>query len=114
MKELLVELLMEDKTLIHVPFGNGFFDINKSVVVTWGILVLVTLLVIFLTSGLKVHNISKRQAAVEAAVLWLRDVVGGMLGEEAAIYTDYIITVLIFIGISNMVGLLDLPLLQWI
>ena len=105
MKELLVELLMEDKTLIHVPFGNGFFDINKSVVVTWGILVLVTLLVIFLTSGLKVHNISKRQAAVEAAVLWLRDVVGGMLGEEAAIYTDYIITVLIFIGISNMVGL---------
>ena len=59
MKELLVELLMEDKTLIHVPFGNGFFDINKSVVVTWGILVLVTVLVIFLTSGLKVHNISK-------------------------------------------------------
>jgi len=105
MKELLVELLMEDKTLIHVPFGNGFFDINKSVVVTWGILVLVTLLVILLTSGLKVHNISRRQAAVEAAVLWLREVVGGMLGEEASGYTDYIITVLIFIGISNMVGL---------
>ena len=105
MKELLVELLMEDKTLIHVPFGNGFFDINKSVVVTWGILVLVTLLVILLTSGLKVHNISRRQAAVEAAVMWLREVVGGMLGEEAASYTDYIITVLIFIGISNMVGL---------
>ena len=105
MKEILVELLMEDKTLIHVPFGNGFFDINKSVVVTWGILVLVTLLVILLTSGLKVHNISRRQAAVEAAVLWLREVVGGMLGEEAASYTDYIITILIFIGISNMVGL---------
>ena len=105
MKELLVELLMEDKTLIHVPFGNGFFDINKSVVVTWGILVLVTLLVILLTSGLKVHNISRRQAAVEAAVMWLREVVGGLLGDEAASYTDYIITVLIFIGISNMVGL---------
>ena len=105
MKELLVELLMEDKTLIHVPFGNGFFDINKSVVVTWGILVFVTVLVIFLTSGLKVHNISKKQAAVEAAVVWLRNVVGGMLGEEAAGYTDYIITVLVFIGVSNMVGL---------
>ena len=25
MKELLYELLMEDKTLIHVPFGDGFF-----------------------------------------------------------------------------------------
>ena len=105
MKELLVELLMEDKTLIHVPFGNGFFDINKSVVVTWVVMAVVILLVIVLTSGLKVHNISRRQAAVEAAVVWLRDVVGGMLGEEAAGYSDYIITVLIFIGISNMVGL---------
>ncbi len=105
MKELLVELLMEDKTLIHVPFGNGFFDINKSVVVTWGILVVVIVLIIILTSGLKVHNISRRQAAVESAVQWLRGVVGGMLGEEAAGYSDYIITVLVFIAISNMVGL---------
>lgn len=105
MKELLVELLMEDKTLIHVPFGNGFFDINKSVVVTWGILVVVTFLVLILTRGFKVHNISKRQAAVETVVVWLREVVGGMLGEEASGYCDYIVTVLVFIGISNMVGL---------
>ena len=105
MKELLSELLMEDKTFIHVPFGNGFFDIYKSVVVTWGILVLVTVLVLILTRDLKVHNISKRQAAMESAVLWLRGLVEGMLGEEAAAYNDYIVTVLCFIAISNMVGL---------
>ncbi len=105
MKELLNELLMEDKTFIHVPFGNGFFDIYKSVVVTWGMLVVVSILVILLTSNFKVHNISKRQAAIESLVIGLRNVVGGILGEEAYGYCDYIVTVLIFIAISNMVGL---------
>ncbi|MBP3280696.1 MAG: F0F1 ATP synthase subunit A [Butyrivibrio sp.] len=105
MKELLTELLMEDKTLIHVPFGDGFFDIYHSVVVTWIFMAVVIALILFLTHDLKVHNISKRQAALESAVLFLRGAVSGMLGEEAAGYTDYIVTVLIFIGLSNMVGL---------
>jgi F-type H+-transporting ATPase subunit a len=105
MKELLNELLMEDKTLIHVPFGNGFFDIYKSVVVTWILLAVVIVLILILTHNLKVHNISKRQAALESAVLWLRGAAGSMLGEEAAAYTDYIVTVLVFIALSNMVGL---------
>ncbi len=105
MKELLYELLMEDKTFIHVPFGDGFFDIYTSVVVTWGLMVVVIVAVILLTRNLKVHNISKRQAAVESAVVWLRGLAVSMLGEEAAGYSDYIITVLIFIALSNMVGL---------
>jgi F-type H+-transporting ATPase subunit a len=108
MKEMLNELLMEDKTFIHVPFGNGFFDIYKSVVVTWIILAVVIVLIIALTSGLKVHNISKRQAAVESAVLWIRGVVSEMLGEEAAGYTPYMVTVLLFIACCNMVGLFGL------
>ncbi len=105
MKELLTELLMEDKTLIHVPFGDGFFDIYHSVVVTWIFMAVVIALILFLTHDLKVHNISRRQAALESAVMFLRGAVSGMLGEEAAGYTDYIVTVLIFIGLSNMVGL---------
>ena len=105
MKEMLNELLMEDKTLIHVPFGNGFFDIYKSVVVSWIVLAFLIILILVMTSNLKVHNISKRQAALETAVLWLRGVAVGMLGEEAEGYSTYIITVLIFIACSNMVGL---------
>ncbi len=57
MKELLYELLMEDKTFIHVPFGDGFFDIYTSVVVTWGLMVVVIVAVILLTRNLKGHNI---------------------------------------------------------
>ncbi|MCR5157003.1 MAG: F0F1 ATP synthase subunit A [Butyrivibrio sp.] len=105
MKEMLNELLMEDKTLIHVPFGNGFFDIYKSVVVSWIVLAFLIILILVMTRNLKVHNISKRQAALETAVLWLRGVAVGMLGEEAEGYSTYIITVLIFIACSNMVGL---------
>ncbi|WP_442852340.1 F0F1 ATP synthase subunit A [Butyrivibrio sp. FCS006] len=105
---MLNELLMADKTLIHVPFGNGFFDIYKSVVVSWIVLAILIVLIVALTSNLKVHNISKRQAAVESAVLWIRGVVGELLGEEAIGYAPYIVTVLIFIAFSNMIGLIGL------
>nr|WP_022767051.1 F0F1 ATP synthase subunit A [Butyrivibrio sp. NC2007] len=108
MKEMLNELLMADKTLIHVPFGNGFFDIYKSVVVSWIVLAILIVMIVALTSNLKVHNISKRQAAVESAVLWIRGVVGELLGEEAIGYAPYIVTVLIFIAFSNMIGLIGL------
>ena len=108
MKEMLNELLMADKTLIHVPFGNGFFDIYKSTVVSWIVLAILIVLIVALTSNLKVHNISKRQAAVESAVLWIRGVVGELLGEEAIGYAPYIVTVLIFIAFSNMIGLIGL------
>ena len=108
MKEMLNELLMADKTLIHVPFGNGFFDIYKSTVVSWIVLAILIVLIVALTSNLKVHNISKRQAAVESAVLWIRGVVGELLGEEAIGYAPYIVTVLIFIAFSNMIGLFGL------
>ncbi|WP_029231046.1 F0F1 ATP synthase subunit A [Butyrivibrio sp. VCB2006] len=105
-KELLNEILLKDKAFIHLPFGNGKYDIYESVVVTWIIMAIVLVALLILTHGFKVHNISKRQAAVEAFVVWVRKMVGDMLGEEAAGYTDYIVTVLIFLGVSNMSGLL--------
>ncbi len=108
MKEMLNELLMEDKTCIHLQIGDRFFDIYKSVVVSWGVIAFVFIFILFLTHDMKVHNISKRQAAAESIVLWLRSLVKGMLGEEAASYSEYIITVLIFIGASNMVGFFGL------
>jgi F-type H+-transporting ATPase subunit a len=105
MKELLTELLMEEKTMFQIPFRGGYIDVYKSVVLTWGVMLVLFALILFLTHGFTVHNISKRQAAVEAFVIWIRGVTGGMLGEEAIRYTDYLATVLIFIAASNMVGL---------
>ncbi|WP_408072179.1 F0F1 ATP synthase subunit A [Butyrivibrio sp. JL13D10] len=102
---LLKELLLEDKVLIHFDFMNGFFDINKSVVVTWGVIVVVTLFLLFLTSNMKLHNISTRQLVAEFIADGLRGITGGMLGEEAYMYRDFMAVVLVFIGTSNLVGL---------
>lgn len=108
MKETLYEILMGDKALIHIPYGDGFFDIYKSVVVSWLVIAIVFFLILFMTRDLKVHNISKRQAAVESFVIWIRGVTGGMIGEEGYRYRDYLGTVLIFIAFSNMIGLFGL------
>lgn len=104
-KEVLKELLMEDKTLIHMPFGGGNCDFNKSVVLSWVFILVVFILILIFTHDMKVHNISRRQAAVESFVLFLRGIAEGMLGEEAKDYTTYIVTVLVFLGCSNVMGL---------
>ena len=104
-KELLNEVLLKDKAFIHFPFGDGKFDINESVVVTWIIMAVVLVLLLFLTRDFKVHNISRRQAAVESFVVWLRSMVSDMLGEEGSRYVGYIMTVLLYLAIANMIGL---------
>jgi F-type H+-transporting ATPase subunit a len=104
-KEVLKELLLEDKTLIHLPFGNGHFDFNKSIVLSWIFILVGFILILIFTRNMKVHNISKRQAAVEGFVLWIRGLAVGMLGEEGKEYSTYIISVLLFLACSNVMGL---------
>ena len=99
------ELLLEDKVAIHVGFGGGFFDINKSVVLTWVLLAVLAVVILVMTAGLRVHKPGKRQLMCELAVQWIRGMVGGMLGEEAIGYRDFICSILIFIGGLNLMGL---------
>lgn len=49
MKELLTELLMEEKTCFRIPFGDGYIDVYKSVVMTWGVMLVLFALILFLT-----------------------------------------------------------------
>lgn len=105
-KELLKEILLKDKAFIHLPFGNGKYDIFESVVVMWIIMAIIFIALLILTRDFKVHNISKRQAAIEAFVVWIRKIIGGSLGEKGERYTDYIVSILIFLGAANMIGLL--------
>ena len=105
-KELLKEILLKDKAYIHLPFGNGKYDIYESVVVMWIIMAIIFIALLILTRDFKVHNISKRQAAIEAFVVWIRKIIGGSLGEKGERYTDYIVSILIFLGTANMIGLL--------
>ena len=106
--ENLAEGLMEElscETVFTIPVFGGI-EVAESVVVTWIIMAFLVLLSLILTRNLKVHGISKRQAALEYCVTWLNNLVEGLLGEEAKQYAPYLVTVLIYLGISNVIGLI--------
>ncbi len=109
--EVVQELLNSDKTAIAINPGfgpEGFFDISKSVVVSWGVMAFLMILTLIMTAGMRVNNISKRQLIIETAVVKLKSLVRNGLGEEAKEYTPWITTLLIFLGFSNLVGLLGI------
>lgn len=101
--KLLAEL--ECETAFSFDIGSLHVDVLESVVITWVIMAFVLLLSIFLTRNLKVHNVSKRQLILETIVVKLQNFVTGMIGEEGKAYVPYLCTVLIYIGLANIIGL---------
>ncbi len=90
---------------INTVFKIGNIRITEGVFVTWIIMAALLLLSLLLTRGFTTRNCSRRQIAVEAFVLWLEKMIGGMLGEEALEYRTWLCSVIIYIGVSNMAGL---------
>lgn len=101
-KNLMEEL--ECKTVFTIPIFGGI-EIAESVVVTWIIMAVLIILAFFLTRNLKVDHISKRQAVAELIVTKLTGMVEDMVGEKGKAYVPYLTTVLLYIGISNIIGL---------
>ena len=95
---------METETVFTIPAFGGI-KIDEGVVVTWIIMAVMILSAILLTRNLKVSGVSKRQAAVEYVVTGLENLLVNVLGEEGRRYTTYLVTVLIYLGISNMIGI---------
>ena len=104
----LVESLMEElncNVVFTIPLFGGI-DVMESVVVTWIIMAIMIIASLILVHGLKVRNISKKQAALESGMSFIYDFFEGLLGKEGKAYIPYLITVVIYIGIANMIGLL--------
>jgi F-type H+-transporting ATPase subunit a len=101
--DLLAEL--ECETAFSFDIGSFHVDVLESVVITWVIMAFVLLLSIFLTRNLKLHNVSRRQLVLETIVVKLQDFVTGMIGEEGKAYVPYLCTVLLYIGLANIIGL---------
>ncbi|MDR0948954.1 MAG: F0F1 ATP synthase subunit A [Lachnospiraceae bacterium] len=95
---------LEVKTVFTIPIGDGI-PISESVVVMWGAMAVIVLISILLTRRLAIHPTSKRQMVAETIVTKLESFVVGMTGERARSYAPYLITVLLFLGVSNLVGL---------
>ena len=102
----LAERLAEElnvETVFNVPFFGG---ISESVVVTWIIMAVMLIISILLTRNLKIENPSRRQLMVEQAVTWLQEAVVNIVGEHGRAYAPYLTSILIYIGLANMVGIL--------
>ena len=103
-EEILEQLEIQDVFAVNI--GGMTINIAESVVVSWIVIGIVLILCLILTTGLRVNNISRRQALAEWLVEKGEGLVGGMVGEEGHEYIPYLLTVLIFIGLSNCIGLL--------
>ena len=100
--ELLEELNCD--TAFTIPVCGGI-EVAESVVITWVIMAFMLILAICMTRNLKVQNPGKRQVILETAVCGLQNMVKGIIGEEGAGYVPYLVTVIVYIGISNIIGL---------
>ena len=100
--ELLEELNCD--TAFTIPVFGGI-EVAESVVITWVIMAFMLILAICMTRNLKVQNPGKRQVIQETAVCGLQNMVKGIIGEEGAGYVPYLVTVIVYIGISNIIGL---------
>lgn len=101
-KELMEELTCE--TAFTIPVFGGI-PVSESVVVTWLIMAVLVILSICMTRNLRVESPSRRQVIVEYCVTWLQNLVKGFLGEEGKQYVPYLVTVIVYIGFSNVIGL---------
>ena len=83
-EEILEQLEIHD--VFTVTVGGMTINIAESVVVSWIVIGIVLILCLILTTGMKVKNISRRQALAEWLVEKGEGLVGGMVGEEGHEY----------------------------
>lgn len=99
---LLEELNCE--TVFTIPIFGGI-PVKESVVVTWIIMAVVLVLCLILVRNLKVHNPGRKQLILESFVSWISRFFEGILGRNGRRYVPYLITVIVYLGISNVIGL---------
>lgn len=99
------ESLIEELTCEDV-FTIGGIGISESVVVTWIIMAVVILAAILLTRNLKVENPGRGQLMLEYAVTYIQGIGEGIVGEEGKEYAAYLSSVLIYLGVANLIGIL--------
>ena len=64
-----------------------------------------TILSILFVRNLKIENPGKVQLALESAIGWAQDFFEGIIGKENQRYIPYLITVALYLAVSNVIGL---------
>ena len=82
--------------------------ISQTLVVTWGIMIVLTLLCIWMTHNMKLHNISKKQAVAEKIVLTAENFVRTNMGEKWMRFVPFVGTIFALSLSSSLSSLLGL------
>ena len=93
--------------LYRLPIFGGI-NITSTVVITWCVMLVLTLLCRWLTSDLKVRDISKKQAAAEFIVNMAESFVDQNMGEKWKRYVPFIAAIFglsLFSSLSSLLGL---------
>ena len=96
---------MNCDTAFTIPLFGGI-PVAESVVVTWVIMAVLLIAAAILGRNLKVENVGKKQLVLETIVGGLYNFFYDLLGEEGKQYIPYLMTVGVYIGFANMIGLL--------
>ena len=104
----IVNRLLEElncDVVFTIPIFGGI-PIYESVVVTWIIMLAVLLICVLFVRNLKVENPGRKQIVLETAVQGLYNFFKGTIGEHGTAYIPYLMSVVLYIGIANLIGLI--------
>lgn len=94
-------------TFDNVPL-LGTVHITQTLIVSWVVMAIISCLCIWLGSGLRVTNISRKQAVAEMAVTSLINFVHGNMGTEFDHYIPLVGTIFVTSVVSNLISLIGL------
>lgn len=105
--DALVENLMEElncDTVFTIPILGGI-PISEAVAVTWLILAVTIPLCMIFVRNLRLENPGRGQLLLEAAVSGIYGFFDETVGSNGKAYIPYLISVAIYIGIANLIGI---------
>lgn len=106
-KELTEQLNIEEVFSFNV--GGVKIGFDESTVVSWIIIAVLTVLAILLTRNLKVTGkLSKRQQLLELCYEKAEGFFKGIMGKKVEKHIPWLMSMALFIGTSNMIGLFGL------
>ena len=103
----MTEKLLEElncKTVFTIPVFGGI-GVAESVVVTWIIMAVLVGVSFIFVRNLKVENPGKKQLVMGSAIGWAQNFFEGIIGKENKRYIPYLITIILYLGVSNMISL---------
>lgn len=102
--ELTQQLNIEE--VFHFNIGSVRLGFDEATVVSWIIIAVMSVIAIILTRNFKVcGEISKRQQILELCYEKAEAFFKGMLGPKVQKYIPYLMSLALFIGVSNTIGI---------